>query len=165
MSDGEKRNNSRIIIGALVVIFIIIQFIPVSRTNPPVKAEIPAPANVKPILERACYDCHSNETDWPWYSHVAPVSWLVAHDVHEGREHMNMTDWNALKPDEQIDHIEGIWEMIDDGDMPLWYYQIMHPKSKLSDQDKTAIHNWSESVSSQAHGGEEDSEGGEESSD
>jgi heme-binding protein len=65
----------------ILLALIVMQFVPVERTNPPVEQEVPAPANVRAMLRRACYDCHSNETRWPWYSHVAPVSWLVAHDV------------------------------------------------------------------------------------
>ena len=71
---------------ALIVCLVAAQFVPVDRTNPPVGQEIVAPAEVMTVLERACYDCHSNETVWPAYSRVAPVSWLVARDVQEGRE-------------------------------------------------------------------------------
>ena len=70
---------------ALAAVFVAIQLVPVHRDNPPVASDLDAPADVKSILRRACYDCHSNETRWPWYAYVAPVSWLVAHDVEEGR--------------------------------------------------------------------------------
>jgi len=73
------------IIALLVVAFVFIQFIPVDKSNPPVIVDIPTPPEVKAILKRACYDCHSNETVWPWYSQIAPISWLLARDVHEGR--------------------------------------------------------------------------------
>ena len=77
---------------AVVVIFVVIQFIPVDRTNPPVTEEIKAPENVLKILQTSCYDCHSNKTDWPWYSYVAPVSFFIVGDVSEGRHHLNFTD-------------------------------------------------------------------------
>ena len=78
-----------------------IQLVPISRTNPPVETEIAAPANVQAILTRSCYDCHSNKTAWPWYSHVAPVSWLVASDVSGARKKMNFTPWNAYSIHQQ----------------------------------------------------------------
>ena len=73
----------------ILVVLLAIQLVPVQRSNPPVEAEVPAPENVRTILRRACYDCHSNETVWPWYSRIAPVSFLVASDVHEARAKMN----------------------------------------------------------------------------
>src|ERR1044072_7099855 len=79
-------------IGA-VVFFVVAQFARIDRTNPPVETDVPAPANVKNALRTACYDWHSNETVWPWYSHVAPVSWLLAYDVVEGREELNFSTW------------------------------------------------------------------------
>ena len=68
----------------LCVGFIVIQFVPVNRTNPPVEGDLRAPTEVLSVLRRACYDCHSNETVWPWYSRVAPLSWVIAHDVTRG---------------------------------------------------------------------------------
>ena len=82
------------IILVMVVVLVGIQFIPVNRSNPPVEEEIPVLPEVKAILKRACYDCHSNETVWPGYSRVAPVSWLLAWDVGEGREELNFSTWN-----------------------------------------------------------------------
>ena len=70
---------------AFCVAFIAIQLVPVNRTNPPVQGDFRGSAEVVSILRRACYDCHSNETVWPWYSRVAPLSWVIAHDVNEGR--------------------------------------------------------------------------------
>ena len=87
-----KKTKARIGIIVLVVI-IAIQFWPVERTNPPVLSDIEAPQEVKAVLHAACYDCHSNETRWPWYSYVAPASWLVTSDVTEAREHLNLSEW------------------------------------------------------------------------
>ncbi len=141
-----KRSTWRIILIVVIVIFIAIQFIPVKRDNPPVKSDIPAPADVKAILHRACYNCHSNETKWPWYSHVAPASWLVTSDVHEARSHMDWSDWNQYDAEDQHDFIEHIWKLVNSGDMPLWYYKIAHPESKLTVEDKMKIKNWVQSV-------------------
>lgn len=132
----------RIIIIVLIVVFIGIQFVPVSKTNPPVTGEIEAPENVRQVLRNSCYDCHSNEVKWPWYSNIAPASWLVAHDVNEAREHMNFSEWQSYSADDKADDIEDIWEEIDEGEMPLWYYLILHNDARLSESDKVTIHNW-----------------------
>jgi hypothetical protein len=118
------------------------QLVPVDRSNPPVETEVPAPAQVREILRRSCYDCHSNESRWPWYAHVAPVSWLITHDVHEAREHMNFSTWNAYDAKDRAEHLEEIWEEVEEGDMPLWFYVPLHPEARLSDEDKRALHAW-----------------------
>lgn len=139
------RTTGLIILGILI----LIQFIPIKHTNPPVEEVIPAPDSVKTVLLAACYNCHSNETKWPWYSYVAPVSWLVHRDVIEARGHMNFTDWGKYSQHEQQDLYGHIWKMVDEGDMPLWYYQIMHPKSRLSSQQKQVLHHWSNQITSE----------------
>lgn len=128
----------------LIVALVVIQFIPVSKTNPPVTGEINAPENVMKVFKTSCYDCHSNEVVWPWYSRVAPVSWLVAYDVNEARDHVNFSEWNSYNAEDRQDNREEIWEEVEEGHMPLWYYVIMHPEAKLSAEDKTVIKNWSE---------------------
>jgi hypothetical protein len=127
---------------ALVIIFVGIQFIPVERTNPPVKSEVDAPPEVKAIFKRACYNCHSNETNWIWYTKIAPVSFLTASDVNEGRRHLNFTEWNVNKEARAKDEI---WEMIKNEEMPPWQYKIMHSEAKLTQEDKNIIRNWAES--------------------
>jgi len=89
---GYIRRACRWAMGLMAAVFVLIQFIPVARTNPPVEGEISASPEVMSILRRACYDCHSNETRWPWYSKIAPVSWLSVKDVNEGREHLNQLE-------------------------------------------------------------------------
>jgi hypothetical protein len=84
---------TRTIILSTIALAIAIQLAPIDHDNPPATASVTAPAPVASILRRACYDCHSHETTWPWYSYVAPVSWLVARDVHEGRRHMDFSTW------------------------------------------------------------------------
>jgi hypothetical protein len=124
------------------VLLVAVQFVPVSRTNPPVETDIAAPADVNAILRRACYDCHSNETVWPWYSRVAPVSWLVAHDTNEGREHLNFSTWNRLSIPERHEALDELWEEVESGGMPLPIYLPLHPEARLSDADKAAIQAW-----------------------
>ena len=135
----------RIILIVIIVILIVIQFVPVSKINPPVTGEIKASENVMQILKNSCYDCHSNEVRWPWYSNIAPASWLVVHDVNEAREHMNFSEWQFYSADDKEDNIEDIGEEIEDGEMPLWYYLILHNDARLSDNDKKTIKSWVES--------------------
>ena len=79
----------------LLVFLLIAQFITVQRTNPPLKEDLAAPPHIKTLLRRACYDCHSNETRWPWYTYIAPVSWLILHDVERGRQELNFSEWGS----------------------------------------------------------------------
>ena len=92
-----------------VIVAVAIQFIPVDRSNPPVEEEIVVAPQLQAILKRACYDCHSHETIWPWYSQVAPASWLLAWDVHEGREELNFSTWNRYSPKKRNKFIKEIW--------------------------------------------------------
>jgi len=95
-------------------VFVALQFVPVDTSNPPATVDIEAPADVKEILQRSCYDCHSNETRWPWYFRIAPFSWLAAHDVEEGREHLNFSEWDQLSTEDQVEAMEEAWEEGDD---------------------------------------------------
>lgn len=129
-------------------LLVAIQFIRPSTANPPVQEnhEIAAVLSVDPsiqsILQRSCNDCHSNRTVWPWYSHVAPVSWLVASDVYDGRKRMNFSEWGAY-PTEKSRHLLGkICEKAQDGDMPPLQYRPMHPLSRLSGGDQQQICQW-----------------------
>jgi mono/diheme cytochrome c family protein len=121
----------------LLAAFVLIQFVPFGRdhTNPPTTKE-PAwdSPETRALFRRACFDCHSNETTWLWYSHVAPVSWLVQRDVNGGRSHLNFTEWD--KPQK---HAKDIAEVVKAGDMPPWFYVPMHPDAKLSDAEKQAL--------------------------
>jgi heme-binding protein len=140
----------------LCVGFIAIQFVPVNRTNPSVGADLVAPTEVVSILRRACYDCHSNETAWPWYSRIAPVSWLIAHDVNEGRAALNFSTWNRLNTEKQADAMHESWEEVAEGKMPTWYYVAVHPEARLSAADKSALRAWALSVQSNEAGKDHD---------
>lgn len=112
-----------------------IQLMPVDRRNPPVVREV---AWDKPrtgeLARRACYDCHSNETVWPWYSSVAPASWLIAKDVNEGREHLNFSEWDG--PNEGLDEVIG---MLETREMPLPQYVVLHPSAALTEPEITEL--------------------------
>jgi len=135
----------RIIFIVVIILLIAIQFVPVNKTNPPVTGEIKAPENVMQILRTSCYDCHSNEAKWPWYSNIAPASWLVAYDVNEAREHMNFSEWQSYSAEDKTDDIEEIWEEVEEGEMPLWYYLILHSEAELSENDKVILKDWVDS--------------------
>lgn len=135
------KRSGKIALGAVAVLALA-QLVQCQRTNPPVTGEVDAPPAVKEVLCRSCYDCHSNETRWPWYAHVAPISWLLHRDVVEGRRHLNFSEWDKLAPDKRARRKNGCWRQVQEGDMPLWFYLPLHPPAKLSDADKELIHQW-----------------------
>jgi len=126
----------RILTWALAIA-VVIQLVPFrhSHTNPPVTKE-PAwnSPDTRALVQRACFDCHSNQTTWPWYAHVAPVSWLLQRDVNEGRSHLNFTEWG--KPQK---HAKDVAAEVKQGDMPPWFYLPMHPLARLSDAEKQVL--------------------------
>ena len=121
----------------LLLAVVLMQFIPFGHThsNPAVTKEVAwdSPATGE-LFRRACFDCHSNETVWPWYSHVAPVSWLLQRDVNGGRSHLNFTEWDRPQR-----HAKDVADEVRRGDMPLWFYLPMHPAARLSDSEKQAL--------------------------
>ncbi|NPA04382.1 MAG: heme-binding domain-containing protein [Epsilonproteobacteria bacterium] len=120
----------------LGIIFILIQFIPVDRSNPPVKAEPNWDSpETRELFMRACGDCHSHNTKWPWYSYIAPISWLIAYDVKEGREHFNVSMWGYQKKNKADEAVEEILE----GEMPPFLYTLMHPEARLSPTEKKKL--------------------------
>jgi len=126
------------IILALVVLLVLIQFIPYGRdhTNPKVLAEPKWDSpKTRELFMRACGDCHSNETKWPWYSKIAPISWVVYNHVMEGREHFNVSMWGHQKKNEADEAVEEILE----GEMPPKSYLLAHPEARLSDAEKRAL--------------------------
>jgi len=135
------------IAGVAVAVIVLVQFIPVTRVNPPVEEEIVAPAEVQRVLERSCYDCHSFESRWPWYARVAPASWYVTRHVNEAREHMNFSTWNRYDAEKRADHIEEIGEEVGEGKMPLKSYLLLHRGARLSEEERATIRRWVEAYS------------------
>jgi len=128
----------------LAVVFLAIQFVPAGRTNPAVTKSIEAPPEVLDILRRSCFDCHSNESRWPWYAYVAPVSWLVVHDVDEGRAELNFSHWGDMPQGKRDSKAGSMIEEIEEGEMPLEQYLWMHGEAKLSPADIAVLTKWSE---------------------
>jgi hypothetical protein len=132
----------RWVVLGIAVAFVAIQFVPVDRSNPSVTAEVPAPPEARAVLRRACYDCHSHETVWPWYSKVAPVSWLVARDVHKGREELNFSTWDQYTTKQQVKKLKESWEEVVEGEMPPWFYLPVHRDAVLSAEDQAVLRKW-----------------------
>ncbi|MCA8979245.1 MAG: heme-binding domain-containing protein [Planctomycetes bacterium] len=135
----------KILLG-VALFFLLIQVVRPAHLNPPVVAPLHAPDDVMAILRKSCYDCHSNETRWAWYSHVAPVSWLVAHDVEEGREHLNFSEWTTMDAKARRELGEECIEEIAEGEMPLWFYTPLHPGSKVDGAELATLRKWAESL-------------------
>ena len=120
------------------------QFAPVELTNPPVRSDLAAPPEIKSILRRACYDCHSNETRWPWYSGVAPASWLIRDHVLEGRRRLNFSIWGDYAYDSgtEAQKLSEIAKFATNGKMPPWYYWATHPGARLTRTEREAVARW-----------------------
>jgi len=131
---------------ALVAVVVAAQLVPVSRENPPVETELVAEEPVRGLLRRACYDCHSHETKWPWYAYVAPVSWLVAHDVEEAREHLNFSTWNRYSAEDQLDLLEEMAEEVTEREMPLQIYLSLHSEARITTAERKQIADWAEGL-------------------
>lgn len=122
-----------------------IQFIRPERTNPPTDAASTFEAVAKPsaqtaaVVRRACQDCHSHATVWPWYSAVAPASWLVSADVREGRARLNLSQWNLLGPEMSALKMKQMCAEAQGGEMPLWQYRLIHGDAKLAPADIAAL--------------------------
>ncbi len=119
------------------MLVVVLQVVPYGRnhTNPPVTAEPQwDSAQTRALFSRACADCHNNQTKWPWYSNVAPVSWLVQRDVEEGRAVFNVSEWGRPE-NEGGDAAEELQE----GEMPLWAYTFLHPEARLTGEERRAL--------------------------
>jgi mono/diheme cytochrome c family protein len=123
---------------ALGALLLVIQIVPYGRDheNPPVTQEVKwDSARTRELAVGACYDCHSNLTEWPWYSNVAPVSWLVYSDVQEGREKLNFSEWDRPQGEEGDEAAEAVRE----GSMPPLQYKPLHPAGRLSDAEREEL--------------------------
>ncbi len=138
-----------------LVVFLLLQVVPYGwwHENPPVVTDAPWPA--ADLARGACYDCHSNETEWPAYSYVAPMSWLVRRDVEAGRDALNFSRWDEVAADEAEDAAETTL----DGEMPPAQYERLHPDSRLSDQEAAVLVAALEALAGAGEGSECDNSG------
>ena len=137
----------------LIIFLIVGQVVRFPRTNPPINAEqevgasISLTPTVAEVFNRSCNDCHSNRTAWPWYSSVAPASWLVIYDTYQGRRRMNLSQWDATPPQQHKRVLDRMCSDVTNGDMPEWQYLIIHRQAKLSSTEVLAVCDWSKAAS------------------
>lgn len=131
---------------ALGIVIAALQFVPARLTNPPVPADLQANPQVKAALWRSCYNCHSNETSWPWYARVAPASWIVTHDVAEARSRFNFSDWGTYAVARQERRATECAEEAEQHGMPPALYLIMHPDARLSAEETRTLRTWADSL-------------------
>jgi hypothetical protein len=144
--------------GAVAVVLVAIQLVPYGRDhdNPPVTAE-PAwdTPETRELAVAACFDCHSNETEWPWYSNIAPMSWLIQSDVQRGREALNLSEW-----DREQDEADDASDTVVDGDMPPSRYLPLHADARLSDAEQQALADGLARTIGDSEGGDDNSGSG-----
>lgn len=138
-------------IGLLAVI-IIIQFFRIDKENPEVIprkdfiTQTNPPENIKTILKTACYDCHSHETKYPWYSNISPINWWLKDHIDEGREHLNFSEWADYPLKKQQHKLEECWEEVGEGEMPLESYLYTHSEADLTQEERDALIEWFKSI-------------------
>jgi hypothetical protein len=121
----------------------VMQLVPVSRTSSGGTVDaVEAPKPVVDVLRKACANCHSQATVWPWYSRIAPVSWLIAHDVNHGREHLDFSTLSSLGARKKAKRFGEIAEEVDEEAMPPWYYRLVHPEARLDEAERRMIIEW-----------------------
>jgi hypothetical protein len=129
----------------MVALFLLMQLKTVDRTNPAVEADLVAPPAVENLLRRACYDCHSHETRWPWYSRLAPVSWWLADHIRLGRADLNFSQWPLFDTEAKELFLRDIEKQLEDGTMPLRSYTLGHPEARLTAAERTLLVEWARS--------------------
>jgi hypothetical protein len=134
----------KIVLVLVAVVLVGAQFVRADRTNPPIDPThvLRTPPDVQPILDRACADCHSNNTKWPWYTNVAPVSWWIADHVHEGRHELNFSEFNTYPPKKAAHKMEEVCEVLEKGEMPMPDYLRLHAEAKLTAAEKQRLCDW-----------------------
>jgi hypothetical protein len=138
----------KLFFGGLGMSFAVIQCFGPARTNPPVIAshtiqnQMQIPSRVMDTLNRACMDCHSYETRWPWSSRVAPVSWWLINNVNDGRDTMNFSEWTQYKPSFAMATLRSMAMVVRRGSMPLNSYKNFHTQARLSDEERKAFSDW-----------------------
>ena len=138
----------KLLITVPIGIIVLIQFFRIDTQNPAINLSndflnlTVAPTEIQDILSNSCYDCHSYQTKYPWYSNVAPVSWMLSSHIREGRGHLNFSEWNEYSSDKQISLKEECLEEIQSNNMPLKSYTLIHKGARLSDNSKQILVDW-----------------------
>jgi hypothetical protein len=142
--------NLKWILSGLVILFALLQLDNPPHTNPPVQNDFVGrmnpPPDIAAMFHAACYDCHSDQTRWPWYSHVAPMSWQIVQDVNDGRHNLNLSEWPSDNPQRAWKRMEDMSEEIDDGEMPLKKYTLIHADARLTTAQRNELTQWLDSA-------------------
>lgn len=143
---------ARKILIALLVVFVLIQFfrpeknIATGAQPNSITAHYTVPQDVQLVLKRSCYDCHSNNTHYPWYNNIQPVAWLLSSDVNEGKEHLNFDEFNNYTPAKKADKLDDLVKEIKEDEMPMGIYTMIHRNAVLSDLEKNKLISWADSL-------------------
>lgn len=132
----------------LAAVWLALVFVTPHPVNPPIDptvglgARAPVPAAVSSVLRRSCFDCHSDETRWPWYARAIPISWLISHDVDEGRGQLNFSRWTEYNVYDRADLLDSVCEQVQTGEMPIWQYRLLHRDAALSTTEADTVCSW-----------------------
>lgn len=135
-----------------LIVIALIQFIPIDRTNKPVDAKVDfvqvynTPKNVQELLKTACYDCHSNETTYPKYAYVAPISWSVKHHINKGKNYLNLSEWGNYNRDLKKNMLDMTINSLKVYSMPMPGYIAQHPEANLSKAERILLENYFENI-------------------
>ncbi|MFQ5446965.1 MAG: heme-binding domain-containing protein [Saprospiraceae bacterium] len=146
-----KKRKKNILL-ALPLLLVIIQFFQIDKTTPPHEAvkdfialENP-PLEIATLLHDACYDCHSNLTEYPWYTNVQPVAWWINNHINEGRQHLNFSNWGSYNAKKKAHKAEELVEMVSEKEMPLKSFTWMHPEARLTNLQRKKMVDWLKTV-------------------
>lgn len=132
----------------LIAFLLLIQLYRIDKTNPESAPEkdfmtvVDVPKNIKPIIINGCYDCHSNQTVYPWYSNITPINWWLKDHVDDGKKHLNFSVWGDYELKKKDHKLEEVIEMLEEGEMPLKPYTIIHAEAKFTENQKQQLINW-----------------------
>ncbi|MEO9802093.1 MAG: heme-binding domain-containing protein [Reichenbachiella sp.] len=146
------------IIAGVIALLVIIQFFGINKENPIYQAEndfitiTNPPEDIAQIIKTSCYDCHSYQTEYPWYTSIAPVSWWIGDHIEEGREHFNLSEWGKYSEKKALHKLEEFYEEVEEGEMPLTSYTLMHGEAGLSDEQVKKLVTWVKSLPGVEHG-------------
>lgn len=149
-----KRNLSNLmnrvkqILFALLILFIVIQFVQPARNQSgqvlqtDISPTYAVPENLQTLFKNACYDCHSNNTNYPWYSMIQPIGWILTKDIKDGKAKLNFSEFGSISPRRQMSKLQNVENRIKDGTMPLPAYQFIHPRARLTEEEKQLLIDW-----------------------
>jgi hypothetical protein len=145
------RTRAKWLMAGFAVVFVVIQFFGPERTNPPVveshtmRSQRQIPPRMADLMNRACMDCHSHETRWPWYSGVAPVRWWLVNHVNDGRRALNFSEWTQYQPTFAAATLGSMGDAVKKGVMPPASYRSLHPEARLTDEEVKEFSEWAQS--------------------